>query len=329
MDLGSHTSDLFCITFFGLCSYPDVTPYNVSFPSPKPSGSRPEPSGQTPLQVVQFSDIHVDQFYVTGSSTNCSKPICCRDYTTADSPGNNNYPAGPNGDHNCDAPVSLEESMYAAIRQFAPNATFSLFTGDIVDHAVWNTTQAQNTIDINDAYTRMGSLGFPVFGTVGNHEMSPTNAFPPIAVGNEAQWVYNLLFSDWASWIGGSSTTEENEVGAYSTTFGSTTLRIISINTNMYYVQNYWLYEDPMETDPSGQLAWLVNELQEAETAGERVYIIGHTPMGLSDAFHDGSNYFDQIVNRYSNTIAALFFGKSNRWIHINLLTVMRRPHSL
>lgn len=65
-----------------------------------------------------------------------------------------------------------------------------------------------------------------------------------------------------------------------------------------------------METDPAGQFAWLVNELQAAETAGERVYIIGHMPMGLSDALHDGSNYFNQIVNRYDATISALFFGK-------------------
>jgi sphingomyelin phosphodiesterase len=64
-----------------------------------------------------------------------------------------------------------------------------------------------------------------------------------------------------------------------------------------------------METDPSGQLAWLVSELQAAEDAGERVYIIGHMPMGAGDAFYDGSNYFDQIVNRYDATIAALFFG--------------------
>jgi sphingomyelin phosphodiesterase len=70
------------------------------------------------------------------------------------------------------------------------------------------------------------------------------------------------------------------------------------------------MYENTMEADPSGQFAWLVTELQAAETAGERVYIIGHMPLGHSDAFHDASNYFDQIVNRYSATIAALFFGQ-------------------
>lgn len=47
-----------------------------------------------------------------------------------------------------------------------------------------------------------------------------------------------------------------------------------------------------MASDPSGQLAWLVTELEAAETAGERVWLMGHMPMGSSDAFHDQSEYF-------------------------------------
>lgn len=61
MDVDSHTAKLFCTTFFGLCPFPDVTPYNVTFPSPKPSTTRPAPSGQSPIQFVHFSDIHVDR----------------------------------------------------------------------------------------------------------------------------------------------------------------------------------------------------------------------------------------------------------------------------
>ena len=87
-------------------------------------------------------------------------------------------------------------------------------------------------------------------------------------------------------------------------------MKVISINTNLYYKENFWLYEATMEYDPDGQLAWLVSELQAAETAGQRVFIIGHMPLGANDALHDGSNYLGQILNRYDATIAALFFGK-------------------
>jgi sphingomyelin phosphodiesterase len=312
MSLSSTTSDNFCINFMGLCSYPAVDQYAVPFPSPKPAGSRPAPSGQAPIQIVHYSDIHVDPFYVPGSSTNCTKPICCRDYATADDPGHNSFPAGPNGDHACDAPVSLEESMYSAIRQIAPNAAFAMFTGDIVDHAVWNTTQAQNTIDINDAFQRMQVLGDLIYPTIGNHEMSPTNAFSPTVVNSNAQWLYSLLSTDWVHWITNSSSSEEQSFGAYSAVYPGGNLRIISLNTNLYYVDNYYLYQDPMERDPSGQLSWLVSELDAAEQAGQRVYIIGHTPPGVADMFHDASNYLDQIINRYSNTIAALFFGHTH-----------------
>jgi sphingomyelin phosphodiesterase len=159
--------------------------------------------------------------------------------------------------------------------------------------------------------------------------MSPTNAFPPTAVGKQAQWVYDLLSSDWSKWIGSGAASEELSFGSYSVKYPGGNLRMISINTNLYYIDNYWLFEDPMESDPSGQLAWLVSQLDAAEKAGERVYIIGHMPMGESDAFRDGSNYFDQIVNRYSATIAAMFFGRSPRrtpFSRRELAKGLRRP---
>jgi sphingomyelin phosphodiesterase len=201
--------------------------------------------------------------------------------------------------------------MYAAIKSIAPNAALTLFTGDIVDHAVWLVNETQNIKDINDAYTRMTGLN-QVYGTIGNHEASPVNAFPPAALGiADEKWVYDTVSADWKPWIGSAGAQQARNFGAYSVKFPGGNLRVISINTNLYYKDNYWLYEKTMETDPSGQLAWLVNELQAAEDASERVYIIGHMPMGTGDAFHDGSNYFDQIVNRYSAAIAALFFGGS------------------
>lgn len=78
MSVTSNTAKLFCVTFLGLCPYPDVNKWAVPFPSPKPSKGRPAPSGQKPIKVVHYSDIHVDPKYVAGSNANCTKPICCR-----------------------------------------------------------------------------------------------------------------------------------------------------------------------------------------------------------------------------------------------------------
>jgi sphingomyelin phosphodiesterase len=310
MNIGSETSKKFCIAFFGLCPYPDIDQWNIPFTSAKPSGGRPAPSGQTPIQIVHFSDIHIDPMYVDGANANCTDPICCRSNSGQTTPANQQVAAGPNGDHKCDAPISLEESLYSAIKGSVPNAAFALFTGDIVDHAVWSTTVAQNTIDIQDAYTRMGSLGMPVYGALGNHEMSPTNLFEPTSQGSASQWIYNLASQAWSPWVGAPGQSGE-AFGAYAYQ-AAPNLKVISINTNLWYIQNYYLYVEPMEQDPSGQLAWLISELDAAEKAGQHVYIIGHTPQGESDALRDQSHYFDQIVNRYSATIAAMFWGHTH-----------------
>jgi sphingomyelin phosphodiesterase len=55
------------------------------------------------------------------------------------------------------------------------------------------------------------------------------------------------------------------------------------------------------------------SELQQAEDASERVYLIGHMPMGSGDSLYDYSAYFDQIVQRYDAIMAALFFGHTHR----------------
>jgi sphingomyelin phosphodiesterase len=141
-----------------------------------------------------------------------------------------------------------------------------------------------------------------VYGTTGNHEAHPTNAFPPKSVGNQAQWVYDTLSAAWTKWIGVSAAAQTKAIGAYSVKYPNGNLRVISLNTNMYYIQNYYLYQKNMEVDPSGQLGWLIQELNAAEAAGERVFIIGHMPLGDSDCFRDGSNSLDQVGHfKHSN----------------------------
>lgn len=316
LTVGTHTAELFCTTLFGLCDYPAVRDYEVTFPTAKPANAtRPSPSGQEPIKVVHFSDIHVDLSYEVGANYNCTKPICCRPYTSADAPGNTSYPAGEYGEVTCDAPLSLEESMYAAIQDVASDAAFAIFTGDVVEGAVWLVTEKENTDDIDDAYQNRMQSTFPLlYGTTGNHEAAPVNSFPPDTINTtiSSQWVYDTLSSDWETWIGAEAATTADQYGAYAVNYSSS-LKVISMNSNFYYTQNFWLFEATMQYDPYGQLAWLVSELQQSEDVGQNVWIIAHMPMGSSSALHDGSNYFQQIVDRYSATIAAMFFGHTHK----------------
>lgn len=83
--------------------------------------------------------------------------------------------------------------------------------------------------------------------------------------------------------------------------------------------------------DPNGILGFTVQELQAAEDAGQRAWIIAHMPPGGPDTLDDQvslsispvalgsdwwpsqSNYFDQIIQRYRNTIAGQFYGHSHQ----------------
>ncbi|KAM5352777.1 hypothetical protein ACJ41O_005499 [Fusarium nematophilum] len=309
---GSRESQMLCAGLIGLCNFPAVEQYEVPV-TPVPAYAalpKPKDTGDVEmLRIAHFSDIHIDPEYTVGANTNCSKPMCCRPYTPDDEPGKNNSPAGPFGDHECGSPLSLEQSMYAAIQRMKPD--LAIFTGDIVDHAIWNTSVEQNELEISTAYQHMVEVGLsPVYGTVGNHEQSPANAIPPTHLGiSSAQWLYDLVASLWERWVGPQP--EVKAFGAYSVKHPKSNLRVISFSTNMYYTLNFWLYQD-IRKDPDDQLAWLVKELDKAEREGERVYLVGHMPMGNPDAFYDGSNYFDQVVNRYKSTIAAMFFGHTH-----------------
>ena len=47
------------------------------------------------------------------------------------------------------------------------------------------------------------------------------------------------------------------------------------------------LNSQPQSPDPNSILSFLVDELQAAEDAGQRAWIFGHVPPGVSDAMRD------------------------------------------
>lgn len=111
-------------------------------------------------------------------------------------------------------------------------------------------------------------------------------------------WLYDQLDADWSRWLP-SATSETIKRGAFYSVLVKPGFRIIAINSNFCSVNNYWLVKN--STDPAGQLAWLIRELDAAETNKEKVHIIGHMPPGQPDCVKVWSrNYYD-IVNRYAN----------------------------
>ncbi|KAJ5144017.1 Sphingomyelin phosphodiesterase [Penicillium bovifimosum] len=312
MHLNSGTSKTLCASLLGLCPYPEVRPYDLTFPSPKPKTVRPPPSGKSPIKVVHFSDTHVDLLYETGSNYECNKPICCRAYEDKDAPGVTEHPCGPYGNPQCDPPARLQESMHAAIAQINPE--FSIYTGDVISHDVWMVDQAKVLEGLNATYSAIDRDIGTVYASIGNHDTAPLNLFPPTNASkdDDPEWAYQALAEDWFSLTGVPSVQDADQYGSYSAVHPGSNLRIISYNSVFYYIYNFLMYGEPIEQDPRGQFEWLIQELQAAEDAGQRAWLIAHIPSGVPDHFRDHSQYFDQIVQRYEATIAGLFYGHTH-----------------
>ncbi|CDM27948.1 hypothetical protein CBS147339_2686 [Penicillium roqueforti] len=312
LQLNSDASKTLCASLVGLCKQPDVHSYNLTFPSPKPKTVRPPPSGKTPLKVVHFSDTHVDLLYEPESSYKCSKPICCRSWSDEYSPENTAYPCGPFGNTKCDAPQILQESLHAAIADINPE--FSIYTGDVVARDIWLVDEAEALKALNATYSAMEKDIGTVYAAIGNHDTAPLNLFPTDASNKaDPKWAYSALAEDWYGLTGVSSVKSADQFASYSAVHPNSNLRIISYNSIFYYVFNFYMYQEPMEKDPRGQFEWLIKELQAAEDAGQRAWLISHIPSGIPDHFRDHSDYFDQIVQRYEATIAGLFYGHTHR----------------
>ncbi|TFK38175.1 Metallo-dependent phosphatase-like protein [Crucibulum laeve] len=298
----------------GLCQPPAVNKYTVPFPKAAPTNPKTfESTGKAPFQVVHFSDVHIDRSYTTGAEVNCTKPICCRNY--ADQTGPTTVPAGPMGSHHCDTPGVLAQSMLKSVA--TKNTQFSIFTGDVVEAAVWLVNQQEVTNDLQLFNNEMSTLlNSPIFPVIGNHEVAPVNAFPRNTSSSplSSQWVFDTQSQGWAQWINSTAAGQVQHLsGSYSVVAPGTNLRIISLNTIYWYKDNFWLYDsDKFQPDPNGILGFAVQQLQAAEDAGQRAWVIAHMPPSGGDAFHDQSNYFDQIVQRYRNTIAAQFYGHTH-----------------
>jgi len=192
----------------------------------------------------------------------------------------------------------------------------SILAGDI-SSTDWLATPEAVVFDTHDTLSRMNSLG-TVYSAVGNHDSSPVNQFPPEQVVQLTNMSIQYAYDAFAEGIGqsiGSAAAKKFDTnsGSYSIVHPHSNLKIISFNTIFGMKENFWVYETTMEQDPSGVFEFIVQELDEAEECGQRVWILGHIAPGLDDMLFDFSASFDAIVQRYHGTIAAMFWGHVHR----------------
>jgi hypothetical protein len=314
----------------GFCPKPVTLPLNTTglFPKPKPANAKaPKASGQR-VKVAHLSDFHLDPRYSVGSEGNCTANLCCRQNNPNSSAAKGQVllPAPYYGSFKCDSPYGLGLAALQALGPLTGTSKggesfgFSIYTGDLVAHD----PQSQLSRAFTE-YTETSVYGMfksyitgPVFAALGNHDSNPANIDAPHSLpgrlGEQQSWNYHHVSGLWLNegWMSyGDAVEAATHYGGYSvkTHLG---LRIIAFNTDFYYKSNIFMFINTTDPDNAGVFKWMINELQAAEDAGERVWIVGHVLSGWdgSNPLPNPTDLFYQIVDRYSpHVIASIFFG--------------------
>jgi sphingomyelin phosphodiesterase len=92
--------------------------------------------------------------------------------------------------------------------------------------------------------------------------IAPCNLFPtPIIRTDNISWLYQALADSWIDTFGLPNHTRESILqGGFYTTLVRSGLRLISLNTNYYASDNYWLFLN--STDPLNQLEWVSSQMR-------------------------------------------------------------------
>ncbi|KZF23874.1 Metallo-dependent phosphatase [Xylona heveae TC161] len=311
MSMSTGDMQAYCHYKWSVCDAPPTILIDESrYFKPKPANRTvsPQPSGNT-LNVLHISDWHLDARYDIGS--------------------NASMPASRFGAFSCDTPADLALSTFYEMDKFIDRSTidFTIFTGDIISHDDDDElSRALVKYEEKTAYETFKSwLSGPLYSTLGNHDSLPQALLTPNDLrgnqSNEFSWHYSFLASLWKNegWIESSAAHYAKTHYAAYATITPQGLKVISINTNVWYtsqypdnIYNYYNFTNP---DPTGMLAFLAEELQASEDINQRVWIIGHVPsgpIGIS-ALPNPTALFYSIVTRYSpSTIAAIFFGHTH-----------------
>ncbi|OJZ87130.1 hypothetical protein ASPFODRAFT_44762 [Aspergillus luchuensis CBS 106.47] len=355
LSIPSDTAQTFCASVLDLCPYPPIPPINLTFPPPPlyfpiTTTTTTQDNNKTnniTLRIAHITDTHVDLQYTPGTSTHCRKPICCRQYHANDAPGRSKTPCSTWGSPHCDPPLKLLHNMLSTLQSQQPHLT--LFTGDIVAHDIWNTSQESVLASFNATNSALHTLlnnnnnhHHPIYAAIGNHDTHPVNIFPgspniPKEL-VDVEWTYTALTTHWRTLQNNNPTLRTTTSGAYATTHTLTTqeqttqpsnpkikIKIISYNSNLYYHLNLLLYTTPMPDDPIAQFTWLIAELHTAEQEGLTVLLITHIPISSKDTLPAYANSLREILYRYKDTVVGVFCGHG----HVDTFGVFyRSSHS-
>ena len=246
-----------------------------------------------------FSDTHIYPQYKEGTN-----PLIglCRALS-----GN----AGKYGNYNCDTPeVLLSSAVKELVRQSGTTPDFVLYGGDHI--CMLDTTQSKEmAIERNHnitEYLRYIKKALPetrIFPVIGNHDVVPQFQMPETG----PFYVYSSAANEWREFVSEESVKTLNH-SAYYTELIAPGLRLIALNTILYYQENLLVSRD-LE-DPAGQFAWMHNIMDNARKIGERIIITTHIPPGTEYWLEFNRRYLKAFTG-YNDVIVAAFYGHEHK----------------
>ncbi|XP_037700359.1 acid sphingomyelinase-like phosphodiesterase 3a isoform X3 [Choloepus didactylus] len=189
-----------------------------------------------------------------------------------------------------------------------------IWTGDSPPHVPVGELSTDKVINVIANMTTTVRSLFPnlqVFPALGNHDYWPQDQLPVVT-----SKVYNAVADLWKPWLNEEALHTLRKGGFYSQKV-NLSLRIISLNTNLYYGPNIMTLN---KTDPGNQFEWLEYTLNSSRQNDEKVYIIAHIPVGYlpcSESITAMREYYNEklvdIFRKYSDIIAGQFYGHTHR----------------
>ncbi|GFR04518.1 acid sphingomyelinase-like phosphodiesterase 3a, partial [Trichonephila clavata] len=211
------------------------------------------------------------------------------------------------------------------------NPDFILWTGDNLPHtknpAKWDLiySEIKNiTVQLKNAFPET-----QIIPCIGNHDLYPPDVIDPR---KSSRSIYEG-FLDKAGWNellnkSDGFTAESFTRGGYYSVSISSRLRVIALNTVLWYSKNNLTAR---QRDPAGQFEWLEKVLNDSYTNNQQVYITGHVPPGFySRALpkKKGARMYQKqfmepllsILRRYSKIIKGQFYGH----FHLDTFQIFR-----
>lgn len=229
-------------------------------------------------------------------------------------------PARQFGEYTCDTPTLLLNSTIQCIRDLHQNHLsfeFALFTGGTVDHSDRSFMSRDKNIESQETSYRILKHYLDtvdVIPTFGTRDIFPMNQLPQKNLtenSNSYQWQFDFLADLWLElgWIDHdvSKQIRYNQVGYSMITKRG--LKIISLNSNVWNVKNFYSFWEVLKIDSFGIWKFLIQELLDCERNNQRAWIIAHLPPS-HQSLPLPTRVFAQIIARFSpKVIAAIFFG--------------------